>query len=624
MPEVGTIQLRNRVMVVAFIAGLLSWLVDAVVDTFYFYEGPFLDLLILDVPPREIYVRVVMLSLFFVFGLIITRLVESRGRYVQRIEHLNSVLRAIRDVNQLIVVERDPPRLLSQVCETLIEARAYNLAWLALTDDEGNITDLYSGGLDDLRDDFETRLREGGSHCMSRVREVGGSVAIARVDESCPDCPIVSVYGHNAAIVAPLHHQSERFGYLGVSVPRRALGDDEEQALIAEVAYDIAFALHGIRTERAARESEERFHRAISQAPFPIMLHAEDGEVLVINEVWTEITGYSHDDIPTIADWTERAYGERMDLVRERIERLHELDGRVDEGEYEVTTADGGTRVWHFHSAPLGELPDGRRLIHSAAMDVTERKRAEQAVERLTEELEERVRLRTAELEDANEELESFAYSVSHDLRAPLRAMDGFSEILLEDYADRLDEEARDHLQRISAAAQRMGKLIDDILQLARVSRAEMAAESVDLSAMAREIVDQLRQADPDRDVEISIQDGLTVEGDRPLLLQVLQNLLDNAWKFTGEEPIARIEFGATEQNGERVFHVRDNGVGFDMKYADRLFGTFQRLHGRDEFPGTGVGLATVRRIVHRHHGRVWADAEVDEGATFYFALQAQ
>ncbi len=262
--------------------------------------------------------------------------------------------------------------------------------------------------------------------------------------------------------------------------------------------------------------------------------------------------------------------------------------------------------------------PDGLSVFFS---DVTQRRQSEDEIRRLNADLERRVQERTAQLERANQELEAFAYSVSHDLRAPLRGIDGWSVTLLEDFGDQLSADARHCLARVQSEAQRMSQLIDDMLRLSRVTLAPLERGSVDLTELARSIADNLREAQPERSIEFEVQTGLTVSGDAQLLEIVLNNLFCNAAKFTAKREAARIEFGVTRNGGAPTFHVRDNGAGFDMANSGSLFGPFQRLHRVSDFPGTGIGLATVQRIIHRHGGRVWADAQVDRGATFYFTL---
>jgi PAS domain S-box-containing protein len=281
-----------------------------------------------------------------------------------------------------------------------------------------------------------------------------------------------------------------------------------------------------------------------------------------------------------------------------------------------------GSVKWVHEKAELEFDGDGNlRGAFGTVQDITDQKRAEEEIHRLNAELERRVRHRTAELEAANKELEAFAYSVSHDLRAPLRGVDGWSLAVMEDYGRLLDNRGRQYLERVRAEAQRMGLLIDDLLQFSRLNRTAMQCGPVDLTSIAKTVATRLQDEHVDRYIEFSIEPGLSTSGDSRLLEIVMTNLLDNAVKFTGTRPRAMIEVGRHKENGERAFYVRDNGVGFDTAYAGMLFGPFQRLHRHSEFPGTGIGLATVQRVIHRHGGRIWAEAQPNEGATFFFSM---
>lgn len=264
---------------------------------------------------------------------------------------------------------------------------------------------------------------------------------------------------------------------------------------------------------------------------------------------------------------------------------------------------------------------EGERVNAAMQAEIEQRKRAEEDLRQLNLELEQRVHDRTAQLEAANRELEAFSYSVSHDLRAPLRSIDGFSQALLEDYHDKLDERGKSHLLRVRNAAQRMGQLIDEVLDLSRIQRAELSRVAIDLTTMAKEIIEDLRRQQTRSHVKVMIEPGMSAVGDPQLLRTFFQNLLENAWKFTSRHDKANIEVGSRECDGKRVFFVKDDGAGFDMAHADMLFAPFQRLHAQTEFPGTGVGLASAQRIIHRHGGTIWAEGEVEKGATFHFTL---
>jgi len=276
--------------------------------------------------------------------------------------------------------------------------------------------------------------------------------------------------------------------------------------------------------------------------------------------------------------------------------------------------------IFERYSRPqyLNEKPVGRVW---SFRDVTERKQAEEEIKKLNAELEQRVADRTAQLQATNKELESFSYSASHDLQAPVRWIEGFSRAMMEDYKDKLDEKGNNFLRRINEAAKQITELINDLLKLSHITQAPIKKDPVDLSALASSVATEIKNTSPEREIEFIIKDGVTVMGDYNLLRIMLANLLGNACKFTSPHPAARIEFGMTEKDGKPVYFVRDDGIGFDPKYLDQLFTPFQRLHNEKDFPGTGIGLATVRRVIMRHGGQVWAEGEPGKGATFYFTL---
>jgi PAS domain S-box-containing protein len=266
--------------------------------------------------------------------------------------------------------------------------------------------------------------------------------------------------------------------------------------------------------------------------------------------------------------------------------------------------------------------PKDQDHLTAIFFDVTKLKETEQELRFLNEQLEQRIEEKTQQLKIINNELDSFAYSISHDLRAPLRAVDGFSRALLETYSDKLDEKGQHYLERMRLGASRMGKLVDDLLRLSRISRRSLNLKEIDLSVLVQEIIDELRQRDPERSVEFLVAENLNALADPGLMKTALTNLLDNAWKFTRLKQTAIIEISSTLDKGNRVFSVKDNGIGLNMQYSDRVFAPFQKFHSMNEFEGTGIGLATAQRIIHRHGGRIWVQSSPDEGATFYFTLK--
>lgn len=544
-------------------------------------------------------------------------------------------------------------------------------------------------------------------------------------------------------------------------------------------------------TEDLLKQSEARFRSAVMNSPYPIMLHAEGGEVLLVNKSWTDISGYRQEEVPTIEAWTKAAYRENAKRISGVISQLYQREGAIEEGQFDIYTKKGQIRNWYFSSAPLPKLPDGRRMVMSMAMDITElrkaeaalrkseerftkvtlatndgiwdwnlitdevffdphyylmagykvnafphqleefrqrvhpddvdyvfkeaedhlqgrsdqfnvefrfqkqdgswlwvqgrgkiieqdhqgnptrfigthtdisdRKEIEKALERYRTQLENLVRDRTQKLEDrvreverlnealtnlledfqkanlkltkttealqeSNQELESFTYSVSHDLRAPLRAIEGFSRILMDEYQSEINQEAEHYLNLVRKNAQQMDQLIKDLLELSRLGRKAVRKININPSEMVAELIDAIQEENTQRKIDFVIHDLPACKADPRLLNQVFYNLISNAVKFTQNRENACVEIGAvqdqTQQDENKItYFIKDNGVGFDMTYQGKLFGTFQRLHTEEEFQGTGVGLAIAKRIIDRHGGKIWADGEEGQGATFYFKL---
>ncbi len=370
------------------------------------------------------------------------------------------------------------------------------------------------------------------------------------------------------------------------------------------------------RAEDALRENEEKFRSFVETTNEWIWSIDAQGKITYSNPAVKAMLGYEPSELTGRPIESLVAEDDRS-RFRSRLRQCVGQKRCWAAVVLRWNQRNGSSRYTESNAVPIIGADGEVAGMRGADRDITERRATEMHIEQLNNRLERQV----AQLNAANKELEAFSYSVSHDLRAPLRSIDGFSQALLEDYGDKLDAMGRDYLQRVRAASQRMAQLIDDMLQLSRVARNELSLQAVDVTALAQTVGAELAARHPGRAVEFVVAPGMTAHADPHLLRIVMENLLDNAWKFTRDNPNPRVEVGIADHQGDKAFFVRDNGVGFDMAYAGKLFGAFQRLHAMTEFEGTGVGLATVQRIVNRHGGSVAAEAAVGRGATFYFTL---
>ena len=475
---------------------------------------------------------------------------------------------------------------------------------------------------------------------------ISGMELLRKIRKSSPDMPIILLTGDPGVNTAAEAVRTGAFDYLSKPISgdtlrkviRNAAGmkklNDEKKRLEEENRrYQEHLEELVEERTREVRESEEKYRLLFEESIDGIYLTNVDGILLDCNPALLELFGYTKEQTRKME--IKNMLGEIQNFGNLHTQHLFMKNicknGSVSNvvfvkycKNFDVELYRKDTTKMDCSISVIARRDGNDNIIgyQGIIRDITMRKQAEREIQKLNDELEQRIHQRTAELEAANKELESFAYSVSHDLRAPLRGINGFSQALLDDCADRLDDDGKHYLDRICAGTQKMGHLIDAMLSLSRVTRREMISEEVNLSDMVLGIARELREANPEHEVELVIREDLIVNSDSHLLGIVMENLLGNAWKFTGKITNPRIEFGMEEQEGKPVFFVRDNGVGFDMKYVDKLFTPFQRLHSEAEFPGTGIGLATVHRIIARHGGKVWAEAEEGKGATIYFMLQ--
>lgn len=629
---------EHKIVVLSIVLAVFAWVADAALDYFVFYQGTFWGLLILDVPTHEVYVRSVISMCVVAFGIVVSRdigrlakaeaaLQYSEKRFRDFFEnaavgfHILGPKRFILDINRteldMIGYTRDDIVGKKTWADLIVpeQIEQFERHWQQIVT-EGEVRDLEytlvhkDGRRVDVILNASARFDEHGRLINTR----GSAVDITEKKRA----------GERIKALAVL--KEDMLGAAGLDEKLRRITEGVIEILDADFSR-IWIIKPGDRCEVGC------VHAKVTEGPHVCRDRDRCLHLVASSGRYTHIDGEVHGRVPFGCYKIGRvAAGQESKFVTNDVMHDSQVHDREWAGRLGLVSF-AGYRLVSAAGRPIGVLalfsthrisPEEDALLEGLAnttSQVIQTATAEEEIRTLNEELERRVRERTAELQAVNKELEAFSYSVSHDLQAPLRAINGFSQALWEDFAPKLTGEGKEILDRITGASSRMSQLIDDLLNLSRLSRTELRLSRLDLSELAHAVSEELRQRDPARQVEFVIRPGIMATADAALLRSALGNLLGNAWKFTSKHRSARIEFGVRKIDGQVTYFVRDDGAGFDMTYGDKLFGAFQRLHVPGEFTGSGIGLATVQRIIHRHGGNIWAEGKVEEGATFYFTL---
>jgi PAS domain S-box-containing protein len=607
----------------------------------------------------------------------LTRDITERKRAEMELRRVNRALRILSASNQALVRTQNESQLSEEICRILVEEGGYRMAWMGFAehDAEKTLRPVASAGTEEgylASVDLtwaDTERGQGPGGVAIRTGQPSVCNDIMEEPQFVPWREAAVQRGYASTCVLPMTLDDQTMAILAVYSPVPRAFDSAEAKLLTELVDDITFGFHVLHTRAERQQAMEglekanAYNRSLLEASLdPLVTISPHGKITDVNSAAETVTGRARGELIG-ADFSD--YFTDPEKARRGYQQVFK-EGLVRNYELEVRHQDGSTTPV-LYNASVYRDPGGEVVgVFAAARDITTRKRAEAEIRKLNEELERRVRLRTAQLQASNKELESFSYSVSHDLRAPLRAMDGFSRILLEEYRPLLPAQAQKYLDFVRGSAVHMGELIDGLLALSRLGRTELKKRPVEVSDIVRQSIDDLRAEWEGRTVEFVVGVLPSCVADPLLLRQVFVNLLSNALKFSQKQEKARIEVGALRaceapvaqsiaaraqasgpegapafpdvqsqegvpvpqalpqmlQPDAWVYYVRDNGVGFNMRYVDKLFGVFQRLHHQDDFKGTGIGLATVQQIIHKHGGQVWAEGEINKGATFYFTLE--